>query len=123
MISYVAKFRVSAHKFPKETGRYINTERQNRLCTLCERGIGDELHCFSKSSVESVSREIYQSHKKNGERFSLFNETNIAMYALMCHDATIILSVSKKYTKLIKRTPLSFWTAIQKCEAKLSSFV
>ena len=38
--SYVAKFRISAHKFPIETGRYINTEQQNRICTLCERGIG-----------------------------------------------------------------------------------
>ena len=37
MISYVAKFRISAHKFPIEIGRYINTERQNRICILRER--------------------------------------------------------------------------------------
>ena len=48
MRSYITKFRISAHKFPIETGRYMNTERQNHLCTLCERGIGDELHYFSK---------------------------------------------------------------------------
>ena len=48
MRSYVAKSRISAHKSPVETGRYINTERQNRICTLCERGIEDELHYFSK---------------------------------------------------------------------------
>ena len=42
MRSYIAKFRISAHKFSIETGRYINTERQNRLCTLCKRGIEDE---------------------------------------------------------------------------------
>ena len=48
MRSYVAKLGISAHKFPIETGRYINTERQNHICTLCERGIVDELHYFSK---------------------------------------------------------------------------
>ena len=48
MRSYITKFRISAHKSPIETGRYINTERQNRLCTLCERGIGDELHLLFK---------------------------------------------------------------------------
>ena len=47
MRSYLAKFRISAHKLPIETGRYINTERQNRICTLCEREIGGELHYFS----------------------------------------------------------------------------
>ena len=48
MRSDVAKFRTSDHKFSIETGRCINTERQNRICTLCERGIGDELLYFSK---------------------------------------------------------------------------
>ena len=69
MRSYITKFRISAHKFPIETGTYINTERQNRLCTLCERGIGDELHYFSKcnNALLKVCREKYISHiKKKG---------------------------------------------------------
>ena len=90
MRSYAAKFRISAHKFIIETGRYVNTERRNRICTLYERGIGDELHFFSKCSkfnkaLLKVCREKYISHIKKGERFSLFNVTNIAMYALMFH--------------------------------------
>ena len=48
MRSYITKFRISTHRFPIETGRYMNTERQNRLCTLCERGIGDELMSLFK---------------------------------------------------------------------------
>ena len=80
MRSYIAKFRISAHKFPIETGRYINTERQNRLCTLYERGIGDELHYFSKcnNALLKMCREKYISYiKKKGETFSLFNETDM----------------------------------------------
>ena len=101
------QFRISAHKFPIETGRYINTERQNRVCTLCERGIGDELHYFStckQYSFESVSTEIYWSHKKN-KRFSLFNETNIAICALMFHDDIIIVNTAK----YVKQLMITFW--------------
>ena len=75
--SYVATFRISAHKFPIGTGRYVNIEQQNRTCTLCERGIGDELHYFSncKNVLLQMTREKHIGHiKKNIERFSLFNE-------------------------------------------------
>ena len=66
MRSYITKFRISAHKFPIRTRRYINAERQNRLCTLCERGIGDELHYFSmcNNALLKVCRENYISHIK-----------------------------------------------------------
>ena len=104
MRSYITKFRISAHKFPIETGRYINTEQQNCLCTLCERGIGDELHYFSKcnNALLKVCREKYISHvKKKDERFALFNEANIAMYALMFHDDTIIVDTAKYVKQLM----------------------
>ena len=48
-----------------------------------------------------MSREIYQSHKKKGERFVLFNEANIAMYALMFHDDTIIADTAKYVKQLM----------------------
>ena len=70
------------------------------MCTLCQRGTGDELHYFSKcnNALLKVCRKKYISHiKKKGERFSLFNDTNIAMYALMFHDNT----ETAKYVKQI----------------------
>ena len=48
-----------------------------------------------------MSREIYQSHKKEGERFALFNEANITMYALMFHDDTIIADTAKYVKQLM----------------------
>ena len=101
-----AKFRISADKFPIETDTYINIERQNRICVLCERRIGDELHYFSNcnNALLQVSREKEIGHiKRKGERFSLFNETNILMYALMVHDDTIIVDTAK-YVKQIMIT-------------------
>ena len=62
----------------------------------------DELHYFSKcnNALLKVCREKYISHiKKKGERFSLFNETNIAMYAIMFHDDDTIIVDTAKYVK------------------------
>ena len=39
--------------------------------------------------------------KKKGERFSLFNESNITMYALMFHDVTIIVDTAKYVKQLM----------------------
>ena len=39
------KFRTANHKLPIETGRWNNTERENRICTKCNSGdLGDEYH-------------------------------------------------------------------------------
>ena len=40
----LSKMRVSAHKFPIETGRYNNTPREERLCPFGCNCIGDEYH-------------------------------------------------------------------------------
>ena len=48
-----------------------------------------------------MCRKKYISHiKKKGERFALFNEANIAMYALMFHD-TIIVDTAKYVKQLM----------------------
>ena len=39
------RFRTSNHRLPIETGRYNNTDRPDRICTLCHsHDIGDEYH-------------------------------------------------------------------------------
>ena len=40
----ITKFRISAHKFPIETGRYENKAQCNRICPLYCEGIGNEIH-------------------------------------------------------------------------------
>ena len=43
----VARFRISAHRFPVEVGRYANVEHKKRLCAICNSDdIGDEYHYF-----------------------------------------------------------------------------
>ena len=40
----LTKVRLSAHKYPIETGRYENKAREDRDCPLCCKSIGDEDH-------------------------------------------------------------------------------
>ena len=42
----ITKFRLSAHNLPVETQRYLDLERSQRLCPLCNSGVGNELHYF-----------------------------------------------------------------------------
>ena len=44
----ITRLRISAHKFPIETGRYLNTPREERVCPLGCRKIGDELHYLTQ---------------------------------------------------------------------------
>ena len=42
--SAMTKIRMSAHKYPIETGRYQKTKRDDRYCPLCCIDIGNEEH-------------------------------------------------------------------------------
>ena len=40
----ITKMRISAHNLPIETGIYKNIDNVNRICNLCDSGIGNEMH-------------------------------------------------------------------------------
>ncbi len=47
LMKALIRFRTSNHSLPIETGRYVNVERKDRICTLCiSNNIGDECHYF-----------------------------------------------------------------------------
>ena len=41
---YMCKFRCSNLKLPIETGRWRNIPKENRICHLCNEGVGNEYH-------------------------------------------------------------------------------
>ena len=58
------KFRTSNHKLPIETGRYDNTERKDRICTLCSvKDIGDEYHYLFSCQYFNDIRLLYVPEK------------------------------------------------------------
>ena len=49
---YLSKFRLSAHSLNIEKGRYNNTNRRDRICTLCNSSdIEDEFHFILKCPI------------------------------------------------------------------------
>ena len=42
----ITKFRCSNCKLPIETGRWSMTPREERICHLCNVGLGTEFHFF-----------------------------------------------------------------------------
>ena len=79
----ISKFRCSNIKFPVETGRWKNIVREKRICTLCNRGIGDEFHylflCGNKDIASMRDKYIpeyyvkYSSERKLKGMLSLCN--------------------------------------------------
>ena len=57
---YLSKFRLSAHSLNIEKGRYNNTNRRDRICTLCNSSdIEDEFHFILKCPIYNDLRVNY----------------------------------------------------------------
>ena len=52
----ITKLRISAHKFPIETGRFDYRKRTERICPLCCDGIGDEMRYLTPCQNSIISR-------------------------------------------------------------------
>ena len=55
----LCKFRTGNAKLPTETGRWLNNERENRICHLCNTDIGDEFHYIFNCTSLSADRKQY----------------------------------------------------------------
>ena len=54
------RFRTTNHKLPIEAGRWLNTSRQNRNCTLCKNNeLGDEFHFILECKFFEQERKNY----------------------------------------------------------------
>ena len=64
----ITKLRISAHKFPIETGRFDYRKGTERICPLCCDGTGDEMHYLTQCQHSIIFRtrvEVLEPfHKK-----------------------------------------------------------
>lgn len=65
---YICKFRCLSHKLPTEKGRFLNVERNERICQVCNKNeLGDEFHylfnCdyFNRSRLKFLPLWSFQS--------------------------------------------------------------
>ena len=50
------KIRISASKFPIETGRFENKNQTNRICPFRCEGIGNELHYLIQCNNKTITK-------------------------------------------------------------------
>lgn len=88
--SPLCKLRTSNHRFPIETGRYSNIQRENRMCVKCDTGeVGDELHYMLSCDKFSTERSKYLVNH-NGE-----SKENIAKKLLLTKDKSELIKLGK----------------------------
>jgi hypothetical protein len=94
----VTCLRISSHKFPIETGRYNNTEQEQRICTKCTISIGTEYHCIMECYHPELTmlrnnylKIIYQINPS----LRKFNRVTLFKYIILCSDTTILNVTSK----------------------------
>ena len=74
----ITKLRISAHKFPIETGRFDYRMRTERICPLCCDGIGDEMHYLKQCQNSTISRTRAQNpFIKSGKIFINSHKQNL----------------------------------------------
>ena len=83
LMYYICKFRCSSHRLPIESGRWNNTPRNDRLCTLCDlQEIGDEFHYIFTCKNLQVERknllpEYCHKYPNILKLITVFNSTNV----------------------------------------------
>ena len=52
----ITKIKISAHKFPIETGRFENKNQTDRICPFCREGIRNELHYLIECKNKAITK-------------------------------------------------------------------
>lgn len=81
-LSYITKYRISAHKLNIETGRYHNIERQHRTCVCNPSIVEDEYHfiliCPLYTDLrQRLIKKYYYTRPSAYKLITLFNCTSI----------------------------------------------
>ena len=103
---YITKLRMSSHCLPIEVLRYKNTNRDERLCKICDlRERGDEEHylltcknnkikCLRNTFIEKIRNEVSQLVN--------FSEQNIIDYCMNMNDLNIQRTTAVFIQNLLK---------------------
>ena len=95
----VTRFRISAHKFPIEVGRYTNIAYNLRLCPICKsKDVGDEYHYFSNCNNDKLVnlRENFINEISNiNSSFKLLSKKDLFHYCMTMHDECITECTAK----------------------------
>ena len=92
----ITKFRISAHKFPIETGRFEQKHQTERICPLCCDGIGDEVHYLANCQnleVSKVRNEFLQPFYKQWKNIHNISKTDFCRAILVCQNDDMVTAL------------------------------
>ena len=101
----ISKMRISAHGLPIETGRYSGIPRNERVCPLCNNGIGNELHYLLECNMPKmvdVRVPILQKVVSNDSLFYSMSGDQKCKYLLSTDDTKQLNNTGKLCYKLQK---------------------
>ena len=85
----ITKLRISAHKFPIETGRFDYRKGTERICPLCCDGIGDEMHYLTQCQNSIISRtrvELLEPFHKKWKGIHKLTQIELPNAILACQN-------------------------------------
>ena len=103
--SAITKFKISAHTFPVESGRWDKTPCEKRMCPLCfSNDIGDEkhyiFHCKNPKLVEigkTFTPEIYETFTSQPD----VNSINDILYIILRGSSHVNYNRIEKFLSLV----------------------
>ena len=100
LLTHMMHFRTTNHRLPISTGRWNKIERNNRICTLCEKELGDEYHYLLVCKNLTRERNSYLNPKyfdrPNVLKFkNIMTTNNKTQFIKLCEFVKIILNKFK----------------------------
>ena len=95
----VIKFRMSGHKFPTESDRYLKIPKELRICDICREGIGDEYHYFLYCNhvLLELTRDSFINKLRNiNESLMLSDSHSLVVYITIMSNRNIT-EISDKF--------------------------
>ena len=101
----LTKFRISAHNLPVEIYRYIEMDRDDRICPFCSLGIGDETHYLVDCQVplfSEIRKPLFDVARDISPEFSSMSSRDKTIFLLGCPIPKMTPKVGKFCSKIIE---------------------
>ena len=102
----VARFRISAQRFPVEVGRYANIEQKKRLCTIGNSDdVGDEYHYFincKSHKLENLRETFSKEILEINSGLSSLGKYELFLYCISMKDNNLINCTARYIYELTK---------------------
>ena len=101
----VSKLRLSCHPFPIEMGRYRNIDKEDRICNLCNEGIGDEEHYLttcSNPTIKTLQNKLINSISAIKPTLIQFPKSPLFIYIISFKDNDLLQTSAYFIYKILK---------------------